>query len=139
MSKLSNPAAAASNWASKLGAASQAYIDGVNGVTVAPGQLAAAAKNLWATNTAAAVNRFASNSLAVTKEQWAQASIDKGAPRLGPGATAAEPKVAAVFGKLFPAIDAAVRALPARGDINMNIERSRQFALAMNKKKGTFH
>lgn len=136
--KLSNPTAAAQNWASRLGAASQAYTDGVNAVTVAPGTLAAAAKQLWLTNTTAAANRFAANSAAVTKEAWANAAATKGAPRLGPGATAAQPKVEAVFAKLFPAIQSAVNALPPRGDINANIARSSAFALAMNKKKGTF-
>ena len=136
--KLSNPTAAAQNWANKLGAAQQAYIDGVNAVTVAPGQLAANAKQLWLANTTASVNRFAANSAAVTKESWQNSTTTKGAPRLGQGATAAQPKVEAVFAKLFPAIAAVVNTLPARGDINANVARSAAFALAMNKKKGTF-
>jgi predicted transcriptional regulator len=138
MSKLDNPTAAAQQWASRLGAATQAYTDGVNGVTVAPGQLAAAAKNLWAQNTAAAINRFAANSAAVSREQWQQAAVNKGAPRLASGASAAQPKMEQVFGKLFPAIRSAVGALPARGTIDQNIERSRQFALKLNSMKGTF-
>lgn len=138
MAKLDNPTVAAQNWASRLGAATQAYTDGVNGVTVAPGQLAAAAKNLWLQNTQAAVNRFAANSAAVQLPAWQQAAISKGAPRLGTGATAAQPKMEQVFAKLFPAIRAAVGALPARGTIDQNIERSRQFALKMNSLKGSF-
>ena len=138
MAKLDNPTQAAQNWASRLGAATQAYTDGVNGVTVAPGQLAAAAKNLWLQNTQAAVNRFAANSAAVQLPAWQQAAISKGAPRLGTGATAAQPKMEQVFAKLFPAIRSAVGALPGRGTIDQNIERSRQFALKMNSLKGTF-
>lgn len=138
MSKLDNPTQAASNWASRLGAATQAYTDGVNGVTVAPGQLAAAAKNLWLQNTQAAVNRFAANSAAVQLPAWQQAAISKGAPRLGSGASQAQPKMEMVFAKLFPAIRSAVAGLPARGTIDQNIERSRQFALKMNAGKGTF-
>lgn len=138
MSKLDNPTKAAQDWASKLGGAQQAYIDGVNGVTTAPGQLAAAAKNLWLQNTTAAAPRFAANSAAVTKEMWQQAAVNKGAGRLGTGATQAQPKMEAVFARLFPAIRNVRGTLPARGDINQNIERSRQFALGMNKLKGTF-
>ena len=136
--KLDNPTAAAQAWASRLGSSTQAYTDGVNGTTVAPGQLAAAAKNLWATNTAAAVNRFAANSAAVSLQSWQQSAVTKGAPRLASGATAAQPKMEAVFAKLFPAIRSAVGSLPARGTIDQNIERSRQFALKMNGLKGTF-
>lgn len=138
MSKLANPTQAAANWANRLGAATQAYTDGVNSVTTAPGQLAAASADRWANNTVAAKPRFAANSAAVTKEMWQQAAINKGAPRLASGAAAAQDKMTAVFTKLFPAIRNAVSALPARGTIDQNIERSRQFALAMNKAKGTF-
>lgn len=138
MSKLGNPTAAAQNWASKLGAAQQAYTDGVNSVTIAPGSLAAAAKNLWLQNTTAAASRFAANSAAVTLPTWQQAAVTKGAPRLGQGATAAQPKMEAVFAKLFPAINNVRNSLPARGDINANIARSAAFALGMNKLKGTF-
>lgn len=136
--KLANPAAAATKWANNLGAATQAYTDGVNGVTVPPGQLAAAAAPLWLANTQASLPRFKTNSAAVTKEAWANAAITKGAPRLATGAQAAEAKVAAVFGKLFVAINSAVGQLPPRGTIQQNIARSSAFALAMNAKKGTF-
>lgn len=138
MAKLDNPTAAAQNWASRLGGATQAYTDGVNGVKVAPGQLAAAASDRYMAGVQAGLPRFKANSAAVTLPQWQQAAISKGANRLGSGATAAQPKMEQVFAKLFPAIRNAVGALPQRGDINQNIERSRQFALAMNKQKGTF-
>ena len=138
MAKLDNPSAAAQAWASRLGASSQAYIDGVNGVQVAPGQLAAASKDRWLQNTTAAAPRFAANSAAVTKEAWAQASTTKGAPRLASGAQSALPKVEQTFAKLFPAIRGAVSGLPARGNIDQNIERSAQFARKMNAMKGSF-
>lgn len=130
--KLDNPAASAQQWASRLGSSTQQYIDGVNGVAVAPGQLAAAAKPLWLTNTAAAGDKFARNSAAVTKESWQASAVNKGAPRLASGATAAQPKMEAAFTKLFPAIKNAVSSLPPRGTIDQNIERSRQFALKMH-------
>lgn len=138
MSKLDNPTAAAQMWASRLGAATQAYTDGVNGVTVAPGQLAAAAGDRWIANTQAALPRFKANSAAVQLGAWQQSAINKGAPRLASGASAAQPKMELVFTKLFPAIRNAVQSLPPRGTIDQNVERSRQFALKMNAAKGTF-
>lgn len=137
-SKLDNPTAAAQKWETQLSAAGQAYTDGVNGTTVAPGQLAAAAGNLWLANTQAALPRFKANSAAVTLQAWQNAAITKGAPRLASGAQAAEPKMEQVFAKLFPAIKNAVGALPPRGTIQQNITRSQNFALKMNSMKGQF-
>lgn len=138
MSKLDNPTQAAANWASRLGASTQAYTDGVNGVKVAPGQLAAAAGDRWLANTQASLPRFKANSAAVGLSAWQNAATTKGAPRLASGAAAAQPTMEIVFTKLFAVIRNAVSALPQRGDINQNIERSRQFALKMNAAKGTF-
>jgi hypothetical protein len=138
MAKLDNPTAAAQAWASRLGAATQAYTDGVNGVTIAPGQLAAAAGDRWLANTTSALPRFKANSAAVQLGTWQQAAASKGAPRLASGAAAAQPKVETVFAKLFPAIRSAVQSLPARGTIDQNIERSAQFARKLNSMKGSF-
>lgn len=138
MAKLDNPTAAAQAWATRLGGARQQYTDGINGVKVAPGALAAAAGDRWLANTQASLPRFKSNSSAVTLPMWQNAAITKGADRLASGATAAQPKMEAVFGKLFPAIRNAVANLPARGDVEQNIARSAAFARAMNKQKGQF-
>lgn len=138
MAKLDNPTAAAQQWASRLGAATQAYTDGVNGVTIPPGQAAAAAGDRWLANTTAALPRFKANSAAVQLPTWQQAAISKGAPRLASGASAAQSKMEQVFAKLFPAINSAVKSLPPRGTIDQNVERSRQFALKLNSMKGSF-
>ncbi len=135
---VTGPPADSQNWANKLGAATQAYTDGVNGTTVAPGQLAAAAGNTWLANTQAALPRFKANSAAVTLQAWQSAAVTKGAPRLSSGATAAQPKMEQVFSKLFPAIANAVQQLPPRGTIQQNIARSQAFALKMNSLKGQF-
>jgi hypothetical protein len=126
---------AAQRWAQNFGAAGQRWAAGVNAVTVAPGQLAARAKNLWAQNTAAAVDRFAANSAKVTLQDWQATTIAKGQPRLASGAQAAQPKVEATFAKLFPFIQSTVNALPPRGDIEQNINRAAQFARQMHTYK----
>jgi hypothetical protein len=123
---------AAQRWSQNFGASGTRWAAGVNAVTVAPGQLAARAKQLWAANTAAAIDRFAANSARVTLQDWQQQTITKGQPRLASGAQAAQPKVEAVFAKLFPFIQNAVNGLPPRGDIEANINRAAQFARAMH-------
>lgn len=138
MARTLDPTAIAEKWATNLGAANQAYIDGVNAVTVAPGQLAAAAADRWLANTTAAKGTYARNSAAVTAEMWKAAAAGKGAPRLSSGAQAAKPRMATVLTKLLPAIQQEASALPARGDIEANILRSGTFARKMHARKGTF-
>lgn len=130
-----SPSEAAATWAQKFGASGPKWAAGVQGVTVAPGQLAARAKNLWLQNVTAAADRYAANSAKVTREQWIEVTVTKGQPRLASGAAAAQPKVEAAFAKLFPAIANAVNALPPRGDIEQNINRAGAFARAMHAYK----
>lgn len=126
---------AAQRWQQNFGASGQRWAAGVQSVTVAPGQLAARAKNLWAQNTAAAVDRFAANSAKVSLQDWQSTTVTKGQPRLASGAQAAQPKVEAVFAKLFPFIQNTVNALPPRGDIEANINRAAMFARQMHTYK----
>src|SRR5487761_580458 len=115
------PADAAAKWAQGFGASGSRWQAGVQATTVAPGQAAARQKQLWATNTAASVDRWASRTAAVTKEQWVEACTTKGLPRLASGATAGQPKYAAAMQTWFPYIETTVRSLPPRADIEANI------------------
>lgn len=133
MGAMPNPSDAAARWAQNFGASGTKWAAGVNSVTVAPGQLAARAKQLWASNTAAAVDKFAANSAAVTLQDWQQTTVNKGQPRLAGGAQSAQPKVEAVFSRLFPYIASTVNSLPPRGDLEANIARAGAFARQMAK------
>jgi hypothetical protein len=124
---------AAQRWATGFGGSGAKWAAGVQGVTVAPGQLAARNKALWLQNTTAAADRYAANSAAVTREQWIEMTISKGQGRLASGANAAVGKVETVFAKLFPYIQQQVNSLPPRGDLEANINRSAQFARGMAK------
>lgn len=130
-----SPTDAAERWASQFGASGPRWSAGVRGVEVAPGQLAARAKALWAQNTAAAVDRFAANSARVTREQWIEQTVTKGQPRLASGGQAGKGKYEQAAVKLFPFIEATVRGLPPRGDIEANILRAGNFARTMHTYK----
>ena len=123
--------AAAQKWVNNLGAATAAYTAGVQAVTQAPGQAAAAAAPQYVAGVQANVQKYAQNSAAVSLQSWQQSAISKGAPRLATGATAAQTKVQAAFSALFPAISQAVASLPARGNLDQNIARSAAFQRAM--------
>lgn len=135
MGKMPDASTAAATWVQRLGASGPKWAEGVQSVTVAPGVLAARAKNLWLQNTTAAADRFAANSAKVTRDEWVTVTVAKGQPRLASGAQASQAKVEAAYAKLFPAIQSAVNSLPPRGDIEANINRMAQFARTMNKYK----
>ena len=135
-----DPNAAAAKWQSRL---SQAASDGtiaagIDAVTVSPGQAAARSADLWATNTVAAKETFRTNAGKVTLADWQNAAKTKGVDRIAGGATAAQPKMAAVLGKLLPAINTIKGQLPPRGNFPQNMQRANQMAAGLHNQKGSF-
>lgn len=130
---LPNPSDAAAKWAQNLGAAGSAYTSGVQAVTTAPGQLAANAADRYLAGIQANVQKFKTNVASVDLATWQNAAVNKGAPRLATGATAAQPKMANVLQQLFPYIDQVRNSLPQRGDLEQNIARSASFQRGMSK------
>ncbi len=135
-----DPNAVSQKWQSRLtSAASDGTIaQGIAAVTVSPGQAAARSADLWVQNTTAAKARFAANSAKVTLADWQQAATNKGINRIAEGATAAQPKMATVMGKLLPAISQIQSSLPARGNFAQNMARAQAMAQALHDKKGSF-
>lgn len=128
-----SPEQIAQNWASGLSNAGQKIADGVNGVTVAPGRAAAAQVETWAANTVNSKAKWARNTAAVPLEDWRQAMVNKGVPRIASGAQAAQGNFATFMGKLLPYIDNVKAGLPARGGLEQNIARSAAFIRGMSK------
>lgn len=124
---------AAAKWAQNLGAAQTRYTAGVQAVQTSPGQMAAQAADRYIAGVQANVQKFATNSAAVSLQSWQQAAVNKGAPRLASGATAAQPKMSTVFNQLFPFIEQVRTSLPARGDLEQNIARSAAFQRGMSR------
>lgn len=118
-----DPQAAAQRWAQNLGGATAKITEGVQAVQVAPGQLAARQQAVWAQNTMAAQGKWARNTASISLSEWQTAMIDKGVQRIGSGAMAAQPKMAAFLQAFLPHVDAGVRQLPARGNLDANIAR----------------
>lgn len=92
MSKLDNPQAAATKWETAMQGAGPAYSAGIDGVDVAPGAKAAAASAKYLAGVQANLGKFERNSASVSLQDWKTAAKDKGASRLGTGATAAKGK-----------------------------------------------
>lgn len=124
---------AASKWQSGFSGAGQAWQDGVNNVQVAPGQLAVAAQSRYVAGVQQNVQKWASRTGAVTLAQWKAAAIAKGPSRLATGAQAGAAKYAQQIARVLEAEKSIISSLPPRGTVEQNIERSRQFQLAMHQ------
>lgn len=131
-------AEAAQAWSQGFAGASTKYTAGINAVTVAPGQLAAANKNAYLANVQASANIWASKVAAVDLGTWKNAATTVGAARLATGATKGMPKMQSFMNNFLPALSGIVGSLPQRGTFEQNLNRFAQYAQALHAKKGTF-
>lgn len=122
----------AAKWNTRANAASQDWVNGINATTTAPGPAAAAQADVWAQNTVAAKSKFIAALGSQTLQQWQAAATAKGASRYGPGITAGQSKYQAKIGKILNAEKSIVAGLPARGNVQQNIQRSVAFQTQMN-------
>lgn len=131
-------ASAAASWQTGFSGAGTRYTDGVNAVTVAPGQLAAAQKNAYLANVQANANIWASKVAAVSLQDWKSAAANVGAQRLATGATKGLPKMQRFMTAFIPVLSSTVDSLPARGSYDQNIARLTNYLGQLHAKKGTF-
>ena len=120
------PEQVAAKWAQNLGAATQYITAGVNAVTVAPGQQAARQVDAWIQGVQAARNKWQQRVGAVTLQEWQQAMITKGVPRVASGAQAAVPKMSQFLGEFLPfqeRVTQQVRSMP-KGGLEAGINRA---------------
>jgi hypothetical protein len=115
-----NPQQVADKWAQKAGNAVTDYKTGIQGVTVAPGQLAVAAQGVMTQNWNEAINsgRWAARTGAVSLSSWQQQAITKGATNYGTGVQAGKAKMAAAMAyylSVAQAVKDGVRAIPRDG------------------------
>lgn len=109
-----DPQAGADKWASNLGAATTHIAAGIDRVTQAPGQKAAAQKTKWLQKVSAAQDKFATNVAAVSLQSW-QASAKDGVNRVASGANAKKSKMAAFNTEFYAHLDrgaAAIGSMP---------------------------
>lgn len=131
-------ASAAASWEQGFAGAGQKYTEGINAVTVAPGQLAANQKNAYVSGVQQNANIWAAKVAAVDLGTWKAAATGVGAQRLATGATKGMPKMQAFMGNFLPQLSSIVGSLPARGSFEQNLQRFNSYATALHAKKGSF-
>ena len=130
-------AQASQNYGASAGRAQSSWVAGIEGTTKDQANLAVAAEArlVQGFNEAVANGRWRSGVLARGTGYWKSQSVAKAAS-YGLGVTQGQNNYAAAASKFMPAIANIVQSLPARGDINQNIERVRALALALHAQKG---
>jgi hypothetical protein len=127
MAKLT-PQEAQQKHAQRLKAAIPDMKAGVNRVTVAPGQQAAAKSEKWINNLndAAQSGKWARRVASVSVEEWKRQMIDKGTTRVASGIDGAAAKVTDFFSQLFPFQDSVVSQIKGMPDMTLedNIARA---------------
>ena len=125
------------NWTGAASRAATAWTDGIQSTTKDQAALAAAAQPRWlqGVQDAAANNRFANGVTRRGTAYWKSQSQAKAA-NYQVGYTAGSNNFSSAIGKILAAEANIVSSLSPRGDINANLQRAQQFALAMHGYKG---
>lgn len=128
----------AEKWARRLKASSEDVRRGIDRVSVAPGEAAAANQEALLTNFVDSVNSglWAARVRGVSLQEWKAAAKDKGIPRIAQGVDAAGPKMVAIAGPLLEAVDAAAAAANALPKVTLedSIQRMTTFVREMHRR-----
>jgi hypothetical protein len=127
---------AQAKWVSRLQGATTEITNGVNNVTVAPGQLAAAQSQKWLQNVQAAAEKWKRNVGAVSLEQWRMYMLNVGVPRISQGANAKQAKYGAFAQQFFPHLEAGIQKV--RGMPSTTLDDNIQRAVAMMRHNASF-
>lgn len=102
------PEQMAAKWQSRLSGATEDIRRGVDGVTVAPGRLAAAQRQVWLARLQQSADKWANNVGRVTLEEWRSKMVNVGIPRVAQGAAANQDKVQRFAAEFLPHLDRGV-------------------------------
>jgi len=131
-------AQAAQNWSGSAGRAQTAFVAGVQATQKDQAALAVAAQARLVQGFNDAVNsgRWARGVQRGGTGYW-KSQTEAKAANYGTGFAAGASNFTAAITKILAAEQSIVSSLPARGDINANLQRANAFALAMHQQKGS--
>lgn len=129
----------ATNWTNSAGTAQANYVAGVQATTANWAGNLLAQKATMVSNWQAAVNspNYDNAVNQVGNTGWKTATENKSA-NYGVGFQAGSQKYASAAAKLQPFMASAVAALPPRGNISQNLQRSNALAMALHAQRGNF-
>lgn len=127
------PQESVQKWQQRTAASTQDYVAGINRVQNAPGEMAARQADVYLANVQAAVNKWKRNVASVSLNDWQNAAITLGAPRIASGVNAATEKTLRATERNFQNIDNALAGLPPRGTFEQNMARMNQFVTKLHQ------
>lgn len=113
------PEQATAKWVQNLGAATDRMTTGAQGVTVAPGQKAAAAADKWLARVTQSKAKFAKNVASVSLQSWQDSYVNIGIPRVAQGAQAKQAKVANFMASFLPYLARGVQQIDAMPNVTL--------------------
>ena len=124
----------AAKWAKNFGASGELWLAQINRTAKNPAQLAVAQQEVMQNNWNQMVNsgEWARRMQLVTPAAWKAACAEKGKAAIMGAAKVGQEKVERAERRIGPMRDQIIAGLPARGDINANIERSAEFQRRMH-------
>jgi len=140
--KMRNPQNVAKRWVAGLGNATAKIEEGVQSVQESPMARAAEKVQKYEAGILDAISsgRYVRGLSSVTLNDWKQAMLKKGVPRVRQGAAEAEGKFAQFMAKLLPQVDAAVAEIDRMPDATLDdrIARSSAYQRIMASTKGSY-
>lgn len=130
-----DPTSATAKWVNNLSNSTQAITDGVNSVTTAPGQAAARQVQTWLARVQASAQKWATNTAAVSLQDWQQSMITTGIPRIASGAQAKQGKYQAFATKFFPYLQTGVSQVKAMPKVTLQDGINRAVAMINHNAK----
>jgi hypothetical protein len=126
------PQQVADKWASRLSGATAEITAGIDRVTVAPGQKAAAKADKWLMNVQQAADKWKTRVASVTLEDWKAAAKGIGVQRVAAGATAKKGKFSSFLTEFSSHLDALDSKLQGMPDTTFEQRLARMVAAAQH-------
>jgi len=132
---------AVAKWLTNIGGASDRMKTGAMAVTQAPGQAAAQAADKWLAKVTAAKAKFAARVGSVSLQDWQNAYINVGIPRVAQGAQAKQGKFLSFFNEFLPYLNTGLQTIDKMPSVTLEDGIARATAMirynAKFKRSGT--
>lgn len=125
----------AQKWQSRLSGSTAEITAGVQGVTTAPGILAARQKQAWLARVQASQDKWARNVARVSLADWQNKMLNVGIPRIAQGAQANVDKMQAFAAEFLPYLDRGVASVKQMPKVTLEDSINRATAMIRHNAK----
>lgn len=123
------PEQATQKWLTNIGSATDRMKQGALGVQKAPGAAAAAAADKWLQRVQQSKDKFRTNVGRVSLQQWQDAYINVGIPRVSQGAQAKQAKYSQAMADFLPYLSQGVAKIDAMPNVTLQDSIARATAM----------